>query len=93
VPATERRAHARENISLPLVWIDGSSACTRDVSIGGLYVLVDSGAPVEAWVSVELVRQIGPHFRAFAQTLRVEPAGDRTGVAMRLHRPRIFALP
>ncbi|MEJ7929736.1 PilZ domain-containing protein [Ramlibacter sp. AN1015] len=92
--STERRAQAREVLSVPLTWVDGSTAHTRDISAGGIYVLVDSGAPIAPWVSLELtVRRLGLRFRAFAQTLRIEPAGHRTGVAMRLHALRMLVLP
>lgn len=84
--ATERRLTPREAIQLPVVLADGTRATTRDVSRGGLYLVVPPGTQVEDWVRLEFaVPPVGLKFTAAGEVVRVE----RDGVALRLHHAHL----
>lgn len=87
---TERRAKRRELLALPIVLPDGTTAVTRNISEHGIYFMVPSGANVESWLSIELdAARIGLRFVAAGEVVRMEPGADWTGVALRLHAPRL----
>jgi hypothetical protein len=93
--ATERRLTPREAIQLPVVLADGTPAQTRDVSRGGLYLIVPAGTQIDDWVRLEFaVPPVGLKFTAAGEVVRIEramaPATD--GVALRLHHSRLSEL-
>lgn len=94
MPSPERRAFPRELLAIPLRWEDGSNAHTRDVSPEGMYVILEPGAPIPDWVSIEFTAgHSAVGYRAYARVLRVEPGVTSTGVALRLHSARLFTVP
>lgn len=90
---TERRAKRREQLALPLVLADGTTATTRNLSEDGVYFTVDHGAHVDDWLSFEFSAiQAGLKFVAAGQVVRRESLPDSTGIALRLHGPRLFPI-
>ena len=86
----ERRASAREPLSLPVQLADGSHARTRDISAEGLFLELPAGAQVPDWFSLQYeVPQTGLKFVAVGEVVRTEAGG----VALRMHRPRLEPLP
>lgn len=90
---TERRAKPREALALPIVLADGTTATTRNLSEDGIYFTVAPGAHVDDWLSFELAApQSGLKFIAAGEVMRREPRPNGTGIAMRLHGPRLLPL-
>jgi len=89
----ERRASPREPLELPLTLGDGSTAVTRNISARGLYFLTSPGVQLDRWLLLEYqVPEAGLRFAAAGEVLRIEPGADATGVAIRLHSPRVVPL-
>lgn len=90
----ERRASTREPLVLPVRLADGRAATTRDLSSGGIYLVLHDAGPMDPWLSFEFaVPQVNLKFSAAAQVVRTEPlASGRTGFGMRLHGSRLVAL-
>jgi hypothetical protein len=90
----ELRAHPREKLSLRVVLADGSTALTRDLSMGGMYVDVPAGSRIDDWVSFEFdMPETGLKYVATGQVVRVEPGPDGLGIALKLHEPQLVASP
>jgi hypothetical protein len=89
----ERRASAREPLALPIQLADGSPAITRDVSAQGLYFFVPSDVQLDPWLWLEYeMPQSGLKFMAAGEIVRTEAGRRFTGVAVRLHEPRLLPL-
>lgn len=87
----ERRAWPRENLAFRIQLADGSMAVTRNVSAGGLFLIVSSPMLIGERLSFEFdMPDIGLKFIASSQVVRVE-GGEQgtTGVAVRLDDGRI----
>lgn len=90
---TERRHHSRKSIALALRLQDGRQAHTVNVCEAGLYVVVPAGVKIDEWSALELpLRRGGLRLRAMAQVVRVDDLEHGTGIALRLHRPRLLCL-
>lgn len=90
---TERRAKPRESLALPIVLADGTAATTRNLSEDGVYFTVEREAHVDDWLSFEFTAaQTGLRFVAAGEVVRREPGPDSTGIALRLHGPRLFPI-
>lgn len=86
----ERRASARDSLSLPIALPSGGSGRTRDVSADGLYFTLPSAAEIETWVHIEFaVPSAGLKFSAAGEVVRIEHGEDEDGVALRLHMSRL----
>jgi hypothetical protein len=100
---SERRGSRRFSMKLPLTVrlpagevVAEESAETRDVSFRGLYFTADAG--LEPGTSIEFVltlpREITMagevRIRCMGEVLRVEPLGERRGVAARIDRYEIL---
>lgn len=89
----DRRASVREPLAIPIRLADGSPAMTRDISTDGLYLYVQAGAVLASWLSLEYeMPEAGLRFTAAGQVVRTEAGRDFTGVAIRLHQPRLLPL-
>ena len=90
----ERRASGREQLRLPLDWLDGMRAWTRDVSPGGMYVYVGGLFIPSPRCQLELTFTV-KHLRCHAEAsvLRIEPAAGGTGVALQLQALRLHFHP
>jgi hypothetical protein len=89
----EKRAEPRERLALPLKLSDGSRAVTRDISAGGLYFEVEGPYFLGRQVDFELqLPRANMKFTATAELVRIEDLGARTGVAVKLLRPRLQTL-
>ena len=86
----ERRASARDCLSLPIALPNGGSGMTRDVSADGLYFTLPSGSDVESWLHIEFaVPSAGLKFSAAGEVVRIEHGENEDGVALRLHMSRL----
>lgn len=86
----ERRASARDSLSLPIALPNGGSGMTRDVSADGLYFTLPSAAGIETWLHVEFaVPSAGLKFSAAAEVVRIDHRECEDGVALRLHMSRL----
>ena len=90
----ERRASAREPLTLQFTLEDGSPAVTRDISAHGLYFLMPAGIALASWLALDFTMpEAGLRFTAAGEVVRTEPAGPgQTGVAIRWHAPRLLPL-
>jgi hypothetical protein len=90
----ERRASPRDTLSLPIALADGGSAMTRNLSADGLFFTVPAGSRLDDWLHVEFaVPSAGLQFSAAGEVVRIEHGQHEDGVALRLHQPRLTALP
>lgn len=90
---TERRHYSRKSIALALHLQDGRQARTVNVCEAGLYVVVPAGAKIDEWSALELaLPRGGLRLRAMAQVVRIDDLEEATGIALRLHRPRLLCL-
>lgn len=86
----ERRASSRDQLALPVALADGSAAVTRNISAEGLYLTLPAGRAVDDWLRLEVdVPSAGLKFTAAGQVVRIDRGDDETGVALRLHAPRL----
>lgn len=86
----ERRASARDNLSLPIALPNGGSGRTRDVSADGLYFTLPSAEAVDTWLHVEFaVPSAGLKFSAAGEVVRIDHGEREDGVALRLHMSRL----
>ena len=86
----ERRASARDCLSLPIALPNGESGMTRDVSADGLYFTLPSGSEVDDWLHIEFaVPSAGLKFSAAGEVVRVEHGATQDGVALRLHSSKL----
>lgn len=86
----DRRASARQPLTLPLELACGTPALTRDISAHGLYFFVPGEVALDRWLTLEYeVPESEVRFVAAGEVLRTEPDDERTGVAVRLHGPRL----
>lgn len=86
----ERRADARDCLSLPIALPNGGSGMTRDVSAGGLYFTLPPGSEIEPWLHIEFaVPSAGLKFSAAGEVVRIERGDTEDGVALRLHMSRL----
>lgn len=86
----ERRASARDHLSLPIALPNGSIGTTRDVSADGLYFTLPAGSEVETWLHIEFaVPSAGLKFSAAGEVVRIEHGDTEDGVALRLHMSRL----
>jgi hypothetical protein len=89
----DQRAEPRERLALPLKLSDGRHALTRDVSANGLYFEVEGPYLLGRLVDFELqLPRARMKFTATAELVRIDKRGDRTGVAVKLLRPRLQTL-
>lgn len=87
------RRHERYPLTLHVELTHGSGL-TRNVSAGGVYFVTDQphvpGAPIDFTVVLEEVSPGVPcPLRCIGTVLRVEPQGDRVGVAASIRSYRI----
>jgi hypothetical protein len=102
----ERRAARRFTMSLPMKvrFVSESGAIeepgeTRDISFRGLYFMVS--AAIEKGSSIEFILTLPQqitlagdvHIRCYARVLRVEPNGERRGIAARIDRYEFLPAP
>lgn len=86
----ERRTSSRDQLALPVALADGSTAMTRNISAEGLYVTLPAGRAIDDWLRLEVdVPSAGLKFTAAGQVIRIEHGDSETGVALRLHAPRL----
>lgn len=89
----DRRASARDTLSLPIALPDGGSGRTRDVSAEGLYFTLPSAAVVKDWLHVEFaVPSAGLKFSAAGEVVRIDHGDVEDGIALRLHMSRLTPL-
>jgi hypothetical protein len=89
------RRHHRYPLTLNIELARGTGL-TRNVSAGGVYFVTDQphtpGAPIEFTLVFEQLSQRAPsHLQCKGSVLRVEPQGDRLGVAATIASYRITA--
>lgn len=90
----ERRSSPREALTLTIRLGDGSLAVTRDVSASGMFFTMPAEAKVEGWLHVEFeVPEAGLKFSAAGEVVRAERSAGASGVALRLHAPRLTPFP
>jgi hypothetical protein len=102
----ERRAARRFEMSLPLKvrFVADNGAIeqpgeTRDISFRGLYFLIT--AAIEKGSSIEFILTLPQqitlagdvHIRCYARVVRVEPRGERRGIAARIERYEFLPTP
>lgn len=79
-------------MTLPLELACGTPAITRDISTHGLYFFVPGEVALERWLTLEYdVPDAQVRFVAAGEVIRTERDDDRTGVAVRLHGPRLVS--
>jgi hypothetical protein len=85
----EQRRHARERLALPLE-VAGRVAVTRDISVGGLFLMLEGEHELHGRVEFELLLAgFSMKFTASGEIVRVEHAAGTTGIAVRLTTPRL----
>ena len=90
---TERRTEPREALALPLKLGDGSSAVTRDLSASGMFLEIAGLHALNGHVVFEMhVADAKMKFTAQGEIVRVEHKDGNTGVAVKLHAPRLEPL-
>ena len=90
---TERRIEPREPLALPLKLGDGSSAVTRDLSASGMFLEIPGSHDLTGLVLFEMhLADAKMKFTAQGEIVRVEHKGGNTGVAVKLHAPRLEPL-
>lgn len=92
---TEHRGELRERVALPIRTSEGGTGVTRDVSSTGLFVELNGVAPSD--VELDLTVDLSVVGRAMlmqcrGDVVRVEPRGDRTGMAVRLTASKLVAI-
>lgn len=83
----EQRTEIREHVVLPVNLSGGGRGLTRDVSASGLFIETDSEQEPGSMMDFEITlpsHGIPLRLVAQAQVVRVEPRGNRYGVAVRL---------
>ncbi len=86
----DRRLERREPLALPLALDDGVAAFTRDISPGGLFLVVPCGHLPNDWVRVELTLvRSGLRLHALGEVRRIERLANGLGVALQLYRQRL----
>lgn len=86
----ERRTAAREDHALRIALEDGAHAVTRDISSGGVYLVLPPGHLLDDWVRIELpLARAGLRMHALGEVLRIERRADGVGIALRLHHVRL----
>ncbi|HXW17358.1 MAG TPA: PilZ domain-containing protein [Candidatus Acidoferrales bacterium] len=102
----ERRSARRFAMSLPLKvrFVVGDGAIeepgeTRDISFRGLYFLIvpaiEQGSSIEFILTLpqQITLAGDVHIRCYARVVRVEPRGERRGVAARIERYEFLPAP
>jgi hypothetical protein len=90
----EQRVEPREALALPLKLGDGCAAVTRDISASGMYLEIGGWHHMGGPVVFEMhLPAAGIKFTAEGEVVRVEYAGGKTGIAVRLLSPRLQSLP
>jgi hypothetical protein len=94
MPKADRRSWPRELIHITFEWEQVPCATTRNMSAGGMYVLLPRLTPIEDWVSIDLpFTDARLRFRGLGQIVRVEPGAVLVGVAIRLFFTRLLRMP
>jgi uncharacterized protein (TIGR02266 family) len=82
----DRREHARLSIAVAVDFNSGHnfySACTRDISAGGLFVETDAALPIGTQLGIDL-KFLKKHMRVECEVMWALTEGDRTvGVGLR----------
>ena len=86
------RTEPREAIALPLHLASGERGVTRDISATGLFFEIDCSHPLGS--ELDLTVELNLDGRAVrlecrGQVVRVEHAGERTGVAVKMLASRL----
>lgn len=90
----ELRAWPRETLALPILLADGSVAVTRNVSAGGLFLVVPSSMLIGDRLTFEFdMPEIGLKYMATGEVVRLEHGADGLGVALKLQDGRLVVPP
>jgi hypothetical protein len=90
---TEQRVDPREPLALPLKMGD-HTAVTRDISASGMYLEMSGCHALGGAVVFEMdLTDARIRFCAEGEIVRIEHAGGKTGVAVRLLSARLQPLP
>lgn len=88
----EQRIEPREVLALPLKLEDGSAAVTRDISPTGMYLEISGVHSLQGPVVFEMqLADARMKFVAQGEIVRIEHHDGSTGVAVKLHAPRLEA--
>lgn len=80
----ERREYPRERLAVSVTVSGGMPALTRDISAGGMYVVIAGRHEPKRHLAVALeLPEVAMTFRASGRVMRVEHGADWTGVAVR----------
>jgi hypothetical protein len=90
---TEQRGEPREAVALPLKLGDGSAAVTRDISPSGMYLQIHGNPDLGGTLLFEMdLQDVHMKFTAEGRVVRLERCDGFTGIAVRLHSPRLEPL-
>lgn len=90
----EQRVEPREPLSLPVKLGDGCSAVTRDISASGMFLEMAGLHNPTGLVVFEMhLADAKMKFTAQGEIVRVEHRDGNTGVAVKLHAPRLEPIP
>jgi hypothetical protein len=90
----EQRLEPREALALPLKLGDGCSAVTRNISASGMYLQITGLHSMTGLVVFEMhLADVRMKFTAQGEIVRIEHREGNTGVAVKLHAPRLEPLP
>lgn len=87
----ELRTEPRESVNLSLSLGDGRTGVTRDISASGIYFQMEGLQRVGALIEFEIDMQGEPvKLCAQGEIVRIDPAGGKTGIAVRLRESRLL---
>ena len=89
----EQRVEPREPLALPLKLGDGCSAVTRDISASGMFLEIAGLHSLNGLVVFEMhLADARMKFTAQGEIVRIEHKDGNTGLAVKLHAPRLEPL-
>lgn len=91
----EQRLDPRLDITLPVKLADGATGSTRDVSVSGLFLEIDTQQEVGNSVALEVDISLPTgNFKLKTEgvIVRIEPSGQRTGIAIKLINSQLQAI-
>ncbi|WP_180683690.1 PilZ domain-containing protein [Tepidicella baoligensis] len=89
---SDNRSSIRETVELPARLADGREGWTKNISATGVLLELDGNSPLDSEVSFEihLETSVGPlKLVARGQVVRVQPNGNRKGIAVQLVTSRL----